>query len=284
MEEKRPHLYWTPCATRCLDLILEDIAKLPTIMRTIKRAIELTGYIYNCIGLLNMMRHFTRQRNLLRPAKTRFATSFLTLSSIYKQKENLKKMFTSEDWTCSKWAREPTGKRMAQTVLKSSFWNTIVYSLKVSGPLVRVLRLVDGEEKPTMGYIYKAMDQAKEAISFNFKEKEDKYRNIFEIIDRRWECQLRLPLHAAGYFLNPEYFYDNRSKIEQDAKVMDGLNKCIKRLVPDIEKQHKISEELKLYKEEVGVFGRPTAIKQRKKDAPGICFVSFCFLLVSPFD
>ena len=158
MEAKRPHLYWTPCAAHCLDLILEDIAKLPTIMRTIKRAIELTGYIYNRTGLINMMRQFTGQRNLIRLTKTRFATSFLKLSSIHMQKENLRKMFTSEDWICSKWATELTGKRVAQTVLMPTFWNTVVYSLKMLGPIVCVLRLVDGEKRPAMGYIYEAMD------------------------------------------------------------------------------------------------------------------------------
>ena len=33
---------------------------------------------------------------------------------------------------------------MAQTVLMSTFWNTIIYSLKVSNPLICVLRLVNG--------------------------------------------------------------------------------------------------------------------------------------------
>ncbi|XP_075673513.1 uncharacterized protein LOC142642941 isoform X3 [Castanea sativa] len=275
LEAKRTHLYWTPCAAHCLDLILEDIAKFPTIKRTIKRAIELTGYIYNRAGLLNMMRRFTGQRSLLWPATTQFATSFLTLSSIHKQKKNLRKMFTSENWTHSKWAKEPTGQSVAQTILMPSFWSTIVYSIKVSGPLVRVLRLVDGEKKPAMGYIYKAMDQAKEAISLSFKEREDQYREIFEIIDRRWECQLHLPLHAAGYFLNPEYFYDNRSKIEQDVKVMSGLYKCIERLVLETKKQDKISEELKLYKEEEGVFGMHIAIRHRKKDAPAVWWFAY---------
>ena len=67
---KRPHLYWTPGVTHCLDLMLEDIAKLPTIMKTIKREIKLIGYIYNRTDLINMMRQFTGQRNLLRPTKT----------------------------------------------------------------------------------------------------------------------------------------------------------------------------------------------------------------------
>ena len=34
--------------------------------------------------------------------------------------------------------------------------------LKVSGPLVCVLRLVDGEKKTPMGYIYEAMNRAKD--------------------------------------------------------------------------------------------------------------------------
>eukprot|EP00261_Vitis_vinifera_P040221 XP_019081464.1 PREDICTED: uncharacterized protein LOC104882034 [Vitis vinifera] len=35
LELKRPHLYWTPCAAHCLDLMLEDIGKLPNIKRTL---------------------------------------------------------------------------------------------------------------------------------------------------------------------------------------------------------------------------------------------------------
>jgi hypothetical protein len=28
LERKIPHLFWTPCAAHCLDLMLEDIGKL----------------------------------------------------------------------------------------------------------------------------------------------------------------------------------------------------------------------------------------------------------------
>ena len=260
---KRPHLYWTPGVTHCLDLMLEDIAKLPTIMKTIKREIKLIGYIYNCTDLINMMRQFTGQRNLLRPTKTWFATSFF-------------KMFTSKDWTCSKWAKELTGKKVAQTVLMPTFWNIVVYSLKVLGPIVHVLQLVDGEKRLAMGYIYEAMDWAKEAIEKSFNGREERYKEIFEIIDRRWDCQLHRPLHVAVYFLNPEFFYDNRSEIERDEEVMAGLYKCIQRLVPNINQQDKILEELTSYKREEGLFGLKMAKRQRKKKAPGICFVSFC--------
>lgn len=48
-----------------------------------------------------------------------------------------------------------------------------------------VFWLVDNEKKPTMGYIYEAIDRAKEAITKLFGENEDQYKAVFDIIDRR---------------------------------------------------------------------------------------------------
>ena len=137
---------------------------------------------------------------MLRPAKTQFATAFITLSCINEQRNNLSKMFTSSDWLESKWANEQKGKNVANIIFMSSFWNTVVFCLKVSGPLVCVLHLVDGEKRPPMGNIYVAMKKAKEIIVKSFNENEEKYREIMEIIDRRWEVQLPRPLHSARYF------------------------------------------------------------------------------------
>ncbi|XP_020236305.1 uncharacterized protein LOC109815899 [Cajanus cajan] len=76
-------------------------------------------------------------------------------------------------------------------------------------PLVKVLRLVDGEKKRAMGYMYEAMDKAKEVIMKSFNNNETKYKAVFDIVDRRWDVQLHHPLHVAGHFLNLEMFYDN---------------------------------------------------------------------------
>ena len=59
-----------------------------------------------------------------------------------------------------------------------------------------------------MGYIYEAMDLAKEAIKKRYGDEEAKYMPLWDIIDARWDRQLHSPLHATGYFLNPQYFYD----------------------------------------------------------------------------
>ena len=103
-----------------------------------------------------------------------------------------------------------------------SFWNTIVFCLKVSGPLVRVLRLGDGEKKTPMGYIYEAMNRAKDTIVRRFNGNEEKYKEILNIIDKRWEIRLHRLLYAIEYFLNPKFFYD-KPEIEHDAEIMSDL-------------------------------------------------------------
>ena len=248
--------------------MLEDIRKLPNIKRTLERAISLNGYIYNRLGLFNMMRWFTRQRELLRPVKTRFATAFITLSQLHEQKNNLRKMFTSSDWLDSKWAKEHKGKTIANIVLMPSFWNTIVLFLKISDSLVCVLRLVDGEKKNPMGYIYEAMNRAKDTIVRSFNGNEEKYKKIFNIIDKRWEIQLYRLLHAVGYFLNTKFFYD-KPEIEHDAKTMSDLYKCILRLTRDPAKQEKVVAEVSVYTNAQGLFGNELAIRTRKTRAPG---------------
>ncbi|GJT27143.1 3-hydroxyisobutyryl-CoA hydrolase 1-like protein [Tanacetum coccineum] len=182
---KRTHLYWTPCAAHCIDLMLEDIGKIQRVRQTLKRAMTLNGYIYNRTGVVNMMRKFTGKRELLRPATTRFATAYITLRSIQVQKMNLRKMFTSDTWTKSKYAKEQAGKHVAGIVAMPTFWSNIVYILKLTGPIVSVLRLVDGEKKPAMGYIYQAMKKAKESISSSFNNVDNKYKAVLPLSTKR---------------------------------------------------------------------------------------------------
>ncbi|XP_027932739.1 uncharacterized protein LOC114188342 [Vigna unguiculata] len=205
LEEKRPHLYWTPCAAHCIDLMLEDIGKLPLIKKTIQRGISLVGFIYSHSSTLSLLRQFTNKRELVRHAVTRFATSYLSLQRLHQEKGSLRKMFTSDEWSNNKLSKEAKGREATKIVLMPSFWNQVVFTLKVMAPLVHVLRLVDGERKAAMGYIYEAMEKAKETIMKSFNNDESKYNDVFTIIDNRWTCQLHRPLHAAGHFLNPDY-------------------------------------------------------------------------------
>jgi len=161
--ERHRLLFWTPCAAHCIDLMLEDIAKLSFVKEVIDRAKSIPKFIYNHAFILNLMRRCTKNKELQRSAITRFATNFITLQSLLKCQFELKQMFVYDEWRDCRYSRREDGKAIARLVYLDSFWEGMEEVCSISEPLVKVLRLVDGD-KPTMPYLYEAMDRAKEAI------------------------------------------------------------------------------------------------------------------------
>jgi hypothetical protein len=81
--EKRKRLFWTSCATHCIDLILEDFEKnLEVHQLTIAKGRRITSYIYSRTILISMLRHFMKGMDLIRLVATRFATTYLTLGCL----------------------------------------------------------------------------------------------------------------------------------------------------------------------------------------------------------
>ncbi|WOK98033.1 hypothetical protein Cni_G06742 [Canna indica] len=116
----------------------------------------------------------------------------------------LQSMFVSEEWASNTYVGKDDGDSVKEIVLGDSrFWKFLTYCCSCVSPLVKVLRLVDGDSKPSMGYIYKVMDRAKEHIANNFNNVESGYKKVWKIIDERWDYQLHRPLYAARYYLNP---------------------------------------------------------------------------------
>ncbi|KAL3530177.1 hypothetical protein ACH5RR_009499 [Cinchona calisaya] len=63
-------------------------------------------------------------------------------------------MVTSKEWTLSAYAKESKGKKFVDLVLNSMFWKECATIVQVTKPVVRILRLVDRDERPSMGYLY----------------------------------------------------------------------------------------------------------------------------------
>ncbi|RVW81801.1 hypothetical protein CK203_051610 [Vitis vinifera] len=271
--EKRSRLWWTPCAAHCIDLMLEDIGKLNVHATTLSRARQVVKFIYGHTWVLSLMRTFTKNHELIRPAITRFATAFLTLQSLYKQKQALIAMFSSEKWCSSTWAKKVEGVKTRSTVLfDPNFWPHVAFCIKTTVPLVSVLREVDSEERPAMGYIYELMDSAKEKIAFNCRGMERKYGPIWRKIDARWTPQLHRPLHAAGYYLNPQLRYgDKFSNVDE---VRKGLFECMDRML-DYQERLKADIQLDSYDQAMGEFGSRIAIDSRTLRSPTSWWMRF---------
>eukprot|EP00253_Pinus_taeda_P002252 PITA_02252 len=233
-------------STFCVAQMLEDIGKIHWIHEAVEKAKSITKYLYNHTIVLNTTRKYTEGKEIVRPAMTRFATNFISLQSVVEQKINLKRMFLGPKWMAFKHSKTLEGIEIVALVFNDGFWKDAEEIIVVTEPLVRVLRMVDGD-KPTMGYIYEAMDLAKEAIKRRYGDDETKYMPLLDIIDAHWDRKLHSPLHTTGYFLNPQYFYD-KSKFNEDGVAGKGLMTCRERCFLDPEFQSRVFSQLQDYR------------------------------------
>ncbi|XP_077248253.1 uncharacterized protein LOC143887897 [Tasmannia lanceolata] len=261
--EKRKNLFWASCAAHCIDLMLEEIGDLPELKEWIEKGRKITKFIYNHSQVLNWMKHHTGQKDIIRPAVTRFATAYLSLSSINECQVGLKSLLASREWNGSRYAKLADGREVEQIITDRKFWENIQRIIKVTQPLVTVLRMVDSEERPAMGFIYEAIDRSKEEIQ---KLTKNLCKKLWDIIDKRWAAQLHHPLHAAGYYLNPIFQYGGR--MSNHPEIMEGLLKCINRLEPSSSKRMNASIQIAEFRDVIGNFGSEDALRSKSAMDP----------------
>ncbi|KAL3838432.1 hypothetical protein ACJIZ3_023023 [Penstemon smallii] len=260
LSDTYPTIFWTPCAGNCVNLILEDIGELPKVKVILDQAKSISRYIYTNKDVLNMMRRYTFGVDLLDLGISKPYTDFLTLKRMVNIKHNLQSMVTSEEWMESPYSKQAEGFAILDYISNQSFWSTCASITRIIDPLLRLLRIVVSEKKPAMGFIYAGLYRAKETIKKELDMKEE-YLIYWNIIDRRWEQLQRHPLHAAGFYFNPKFFYS----LEGDAHlyIRSLVYDCIEKLVPDPITQDKIMKETAFYHNVVGDFGRKMAVRAR---------------------
>eukprot|EP00253_Pinus_taeda_P002341 PITA_02341 len=62
--ERHPTLFWTPCSAHGIDLMLEDIGKIPFLKDIVDSSKSITKFIYNHAFVLHLMRTFTNNKEL----------------------------------------------------------------------------------------------------------------------------------------------------------------------------------------------------------------------------
>ena len=123
-----------------------------------------------------------------------------------------------------------------------------------------VLRLVDGDVKPSMGFIYGELLKAKREIKEAFGNNESWFKEVIAVIDKKMKGRLDSPLHLIAYLLNPHYSYSNPS-IFDEPTITEGFISCVETFYyHDEDKQDQAANiELKRFQNREGPFNKKLA-------------------------
>jgi hypothetical protein len=209
------------------------------------------------------MRKFTKGHEILRPAQTRFATNFIALQSIYKHKADLHAMVISKEWTTCAYYKDAKAKKFTKAVLDQKFWKDCAIVCQLSEPLVRVLRIVDSDERPAMGYLFAAFHAARAEIEKRFQRKKEFVKPFLECINARWDKHLDKNLHAAGFWFNPNNQYNPELREKYKFTTSGVLDVIEKYAGKDVALRSVLTKEMKIFRNAEGDFGRMSAINDR---------------------
>ncbi|GMH08924.1 hypothetical protein Nepgr_010764 [Nepenthes gracilis] len=266
-------IFVSPCASQCVNLLLEDLCKIDWVSRCLIQAQTITKFIYNNAQLLELMKKFTVGQELLRTGITKSVSNFLSLQALFKQRPRLKLMFNSPEYsTITSYVNKPQSLSCIDILEDNDFWRAVEECIAISEPFLKVLREV-ADCKPAAGFIYELMTRAKESIRTYYIMDEGKCKTCLDIVDKKWHNQLHTPLHAAAGFLNPGIQYNPEIKFLGSIK--EDFFKVLEKLLPTPELRRDITNQILLFTRASGMFGCNLAKEARDTVAPGLWWEQF---------
>ncbi|VFQ79370.1 unnamed protein product [Cuscuta campestris] len=150
------------------------------------------------------------------------------------------------------------------------FWEVVEDCIRASQPLLIVLRIVDGDERPAMTEVIAAMDVAMEKIKESFSNKSTLQKKVMDIIENRWVNQMEQKIYAAAYFLNPGKYFLLKEKDETYASRLRVLfNEVVEKMtIGDERLQMQIIKQVSEYDEVRGGFSKSIPVKRRTLMSP----------------
>ena len=234
-------------------------------------------FITNHSNIHGLFRSHSRLE-LLKIAKTRFASYYLTFRHLLKVRDSLAAMVSSPHGQLLKEKAttiiDKQGfEQVEETAPDGLFWARVREILNFTKPIYNMIRFVD-TDKPVIGEVYEHMDsmlgQIKDVVK---KNDPNLYSMIHNCVCGQWN-KLNVPLHALAYILMPKYYFPSwlgqpapggwvRIKPHTDPEVQEGYMKALDKLVPDREECARLRLELGRYFSCTGNFGSFHAMEDR---------------------
>ena len=275
IERTHPHIFWSGCLVHTLNLLMHDIVKhkdcgwIAEVYRKGKQVIKfITGhtrvnYFYGTYSKLQ----------LLKIAKTRFASYYLTFRRLVRVRQALTNLVCAETW--DEINTDTDGANVVKdTVLDSYFWSQVKYVLQFTKPIYYMIKFADSD-RPVIGEVYEQMDSMLGQIKDIVEPRDTTLYNYIRVeVQNRWEM-LNIPLHALAYVLTPKYYHPSwlstpapgggsRRKPHQDREVHEKYMAALSRLIPDEEDAALVRRQVSNYTLNTGPFGTMHAIKDRE--------------------
>lgn len=187
-------------------------------------------------------------------------------------------MVTSTEYNEWKTSRSKKEKDVQNDIINNEFWNDCFVVIQATTPLVRLLRLMDFDEKPVLGYVYGGVNRAINAIIEYFKHQNNKYEPYTNIVQDKWQNTLLHDIHAAAYFLNPVYQYDEDAG-SNSPEVMRMLQTILHNSHVSNIDGDKLAAETAIYRRREGSFATSSALTVIKTSKPGNIFEVLFFII-----
>ncbi|GER51284.1 hAT transposon superfamily protein [Striga asiatica] len=241
--ERHRSIFWTVDSSCCIKLMLEKMKSMSPVKETLDRMRIVVNFINGNPNARKLLGKFIEQ------SSPSWMEPFTTLENLCSKVEKVKSIFLSPD---SDFSSTESGKRVASLIGDRSFWSGVKTTLRAAMPLVKVVEWMDKNRKDQIGYIYETIDQVKESIRKELGEKRCEYKRFWKVIDEVWSGFLYSPLHAGGYFFNPNLFYSEDVCV--DPEVATGLVCCVVRAEENVRIKDRILIQIEKYRFGAGGF------------------------------
>lgn len=165
LEVTYPKIRWTPCASHCLDLLMEDLGKIAWVDRIFSTAKSMVSFLTKRPKVLSIFRAHS-DLEVLKPSTTRFAYMYIVLERLVRVCRGLMRTVVSREWVNMPEHREAKYRTFARTVMDEAWWQEAEALVKTIKPIYSVLRITDMEGS-TMGLLYEFMDRIGESFERN---------------------------------------------------------------------------------------------------------------------
>ncbi len=270
LEAEFPTISWTPCASHCLDLLMEDIGKMSWVEEVVSKSTSIVTFFTIKHKALAMFREHSKLE-LRKPSSTRFAYLWLLLERLYDVKLALRQTVVSTMWTEWEESSLDSSKEMQRLIFNEEFWERVRAIVIMITPLYRVLRMTD-MEGATLGllvhFMRAAMDEMKACNLLAPNEK----RDVISKVEERWTWMHR-PIHGLAALLHPAY---KAPELFTDAELLADRDAFLPKALTE-EEHGKFLEELIAYNDQRGgpAFASPTTWKREYLVKPLFWWDSF---------